>query len=84
MTRHPRKTKALRKPARRAARPARSARPEPLDAFIAAGAHALGLKIDTSWMPAVCGHLQITLRHGALVAALALPDDTEPAPVFKA
>jgi hypothetical protein len=87
MTRRPRKTKASRKPAprsRRAARPARSPRPEPLDDFIAAGARALGLKIDTAWMPAVRGHMQITLRHGALVAAFALPDDAEPAPVFKA
>ena len=35
-------------------------------------------------MPAVRGHLQVTLRHGALVAAFALPDDAEPAPVFRA
>ena len=35
-------------------------------------------------MPAVRGHLQVTLRLGALVAAFALPDDAEPAPVFKA
>ena len=27
---------------------------------------------------------QVTLRHGALVAEFALPDDAEPAPVFEA
>ena len=57
---------------------------DPLDDFIAAGARALDLKIDKAWMPAVRGHLQVTLRLGALVAAFALPDDAEPAPVFKA
>jgi hypothetical protein len=87
MTRRSRKTKALRKPARKrrkAAKPARVQRREPLDDFIAAGARALDLKIETSWMPAIRDHMQITLRHGALVAAFVLPDDAEPAPVFKA
>jgi hypothetical protein len=35
-------------------------------------------------MPAVREHLRVTLRLGALVAAFALSDDAEPAPVFKA
>ena len=35
-------------------------------------------------MPAVRGNLAVTLRLAALVAAFALPDDAEPAPVFKA
>ena len=74
MTRRPRKAKSARKPVRRsrkAAKPSASARHEPLDDFIAAGARALDLKIDKSWMPAVRGHLQVTLRHGALVATFA-------------
>jgi len=45
---------------------------DPLDDFIVAGARAFDLKIDEAWMPAVRGHLQVTLRHGALVAAFAL------------
>jgi hypothetical protein len=86
MTRHPKKAKAVRKVSRKVRKTAKPARPkhDPLDDFIAAGARALGLKIDKSWMPAVRGHLQVTLRHGALVAGFALPDDAEPAPVFKA
>jgi hypothetical protein len=86
----PRKTqtvrKALRKNRSTSRKVAKLARPkrDPLDDFIAAGARALDLKIDKAWMPAVRGHLQVTLRLGALVAAFALPDDAEPAPVFKA
>jgi hypothetical protein len=83
MTRRPRKAKAVRKPRKTAAHATLQGR-EPLDDFIAAGASALDLKIDKSWMPAVRMHLQVTLRHGALVSAFALPDDTEPAPIFKA
>lgn len=90
MTRRPRKAKTVRKVSRKnrskgrkAAKPAKPQH-DPLDDFIAAGARALDLKIDKAWMPAVRGHLQVTLRHGALVAAFALPDDAEPAPVFKA
>ena len=53
---------------------------DPLDAFIDAAAAALQLPIDPAWKPAVRGHLQVTLRHGATVAAFALPDEAEPAP----
>jgi len=86
MTRRPKKAKAVRKVARKARKVAKPAKPnrDPLDEFIAAGGRALDLKIDKAWMPAVRGHLQVTLRHGALVAGFALPDDAEPAPVFKA
>jgi Protein of unknown function (DUF4089) len=86
MMRRSRKTKSVRKvgrTVRKAAKPATVKR-DPLDDFIAAGARPLDLKIDKTWVPAVRGHLQVTLRHGALVAAFKLPDDAEPAPVFKA
>jgi hypothetical protein len=88
MTRRPRKAKAkaLRKrsqKSRKAERPAKRPLHDPLDDFIAAGARALDLKVDKAWMPAVRGHLQVTLRHGALVNGFALPDDAEPAPVFR-
>ena len=90
MTRRPRIAKTVREvsrknrsKSRKVAKPAKPKR-DPLDDFIAAGARALDLKIDKGWMPIVRGHLQVTLCHGALVAAFALPDDAEPAPVFKA
>jgi hypothetical protein len=93
MTRRPKKTRRTKnpaRPARAAPKPSRKAKsrtsnkPEPLDDFIAAGTHALDLKIDKAWLPAVRGHLEVTLRHGALVAAFAMPDDAEPAPIFEA
>ncbi len=87
MTRRPRKAKARGKPARtprKAARPARPQQPDALDDFIAAGARALDLRIDKAWLSAVRANVTVTLRLGALVAAFALPDDAEPAPVFKA
>jgi hypothetical protein len=83
MTRRPKK-KTVRKsvPKRRAA--AARAKPDQLDDFIAAGARALGLTIEKSWMPAVREHLRVTLAHGARVASFTLSDDAEPAPIFKA
>ena len=82
-------TRRLRKAKARSASPQSSSAQaadaaDPLDDFIAAAARALDLKIDKAWMPAVRDHLEVTLRHGALVADFALPDDAEPAPVFKA
>jgi hypothetical protein len=96
MTRRRKKTKAMRKPARKIAKAVKRAKkvarkkltkpPQPgsLDDFIAAGARTLGLKIDKAWLPAVHSHLEVALHHGALVASFALPDETDPAPVFEA
>jgi len=76
----------VRKASRKGCKIAKPAKPkrDPLDDFIAAGARALVFEIDKAWMPAVREHLRVTLRLGALAAAFALPDDAEPAPVFKA
>jgi Protein of unknown function (DUF4089) len=100
MTWRPRSKMPARKPARRARRVARAAprparkaaaakpaeppKPDPLDAFILAGARALGLKIAKGWMPAVRANLAVTLRHARSVESLELPDDAEPAPVYRA
>jgi hypothetical protein len=56
----------------------------PLDDFIAAAAAALDLPLDPAWKPAVKANLEVTLKHAALVMDFALPDEAEPAPVFKA
>jgi hypothetical protein len=84
-TRKPAKAVKRAKPPQRS-RPVRAAKAAaaPLDEFIVSGARALGLTIDKAWMPAVRSHLEVTLRHGATVTAFALPDEAEPAPVFKA
>jgi hypothetical protein len=57
---------------------------DPLDDFIDAAARALGLPLDAAWKPAVKANLEVTLRHAALVDQFTLPDDAEPAPVFRA
>ena len=64
--------------------PAKTTTPDPLDDFIVAGTHALGLKVEKSWMSAVRANLRVTLDQTAMVAAFPLPDDAEPAPVFRA
>jgi hypothetical protein len=58
--------------------------PDPLDEFIDAASRALDLPAEPSWRPAIKANLQVTLRQAALVAEFPLPDDAEPAPVFKA
>jgi len=59
--------------------------PEPkLDDFIGAAAAALDLPLRPEWMPAVKANLVVTLKHANFVADFALPDEAEPAPVFKA
>jgi 1-carboxybiuret hydrolase subunit AtzG-like len=57
---------------------------DPLDAFIVAAAQALDLPLQEAWKPAVKANLAVTLKHAALVAEFALPDEAEPAPVFRA
>jgi len=57
---------------------------DPLDDFIDAAAGALNLPVEPAWRPAIKANLQVTLRQAALVSEFALPDDAEPAPVFRA
>jgi hypothetical protein len=56
----------------------------PLDELITAAAAALALPIDPAWRPAVRAHLAVTLRFARSVEEFALPDESEPAPVFRA
>jgi hypothetical protein len=55
-----------------------------LDEFIEATAAALGLPLQADWKAAVKQNLDITLKHASTVADFVLPDEAEPAPVFKA
>ncbi len=57
---------------------------DPLDDYITAAADLLALPLDPAWRPAVRLHLDITLRLARHVAEIELPDDAEPAPVFRA
>jgi hypothetical protein len=55
-----------------------------LDPFIAASARALALPVNPAWYPTIRSNLEVTFRLAALVAEFRLPDDAEPAPVFRA
>jgi hypothetical protein len=55
-----------------------------IDGLVTASAQALGIKIEPAWYGGVKFNLQLIMRIGALVDEFALPDDTEPAPVFHA
>jgi hypothetical protein len=55
-----------------------------LDELIAASARVLALPVDPTWYPAIRFNLEVTFRLAALVADFKLPDDAEPAPVFRA
>jgi len=75
--------KAVRAPAAKRTR-ARRAHRDPLDRFVDAAAQALALPLEPAWKPAVRANLEVTLRLASLYADFPLPDDAEPAPVFKA
>ena len=55
-----------------------------LDVYIDAAAQVLGLTIQPDWKPAVRANLETTLQLAAMVAEKELPDEAEPAPVFRA
>jgi Protein of unknown function (DUF4089) len=57
---------------------------DPLDDFIDTAARALALPVEPDWKPAIAANLRVTLAFAEAVEAFPLPDDTEPAPVFKA
>jgi len=55
-----------------------------LDTHIDACAQALGVTIKPEWRPAVKANLAVSLTFARLVDEFELPDETEPANVFKA
>ena len=57
---------------------------EPPDDFIAAAATALDLPLEAEWQGAIKVNLAVTLKHANFVADFALPDEAEPAPIYKA
>ncbi len=55
-----------------------------LDDFIDAATAALNLPLEPAWKGAVKANLEVSLRHAAAYADFPLPDEAEPAPIFKA
>jgi len=54
------------------------------DPEIAVLAGLLGLTIEPAWLPAVRANLDVTLRFAKLVEEFPLPDESEPANVYRA
>jgi len=61
-----------------------TATPDPLDDYIDAVAKALALPVEEAWRPAIKANLEVSLRLARLVDEFALPDESEPAPIFAA
>jgi hypothetical protein len=57
---------------------------DPLDDYIDAVAKALALSVEEAWRPAIKANLEVSLRLARLVDDFALPDASEPAPIFAA
>ena len=57
---------------------------DPLEAYIDAAAQSLGIPLQPEWRGEIRANLAMTFKLAALVAEKELPDDAEPAPVFKA
>jgi hypothetical protein len=58
--------------------------PDALDAFIDSAAAALSLPVAPEWKPAIRANLAVTFALARLVDEFPLPDESEPAPVFRA
>jgi hypothetical protein len=58
--------------------------PDKLDDFITVASAALDLPLEEGWRPAIKANLEVALKLANLVAEFPLPDEAEPAPIFKA
>jgi 1-carboxybiuret hydrolase subunit AtzG-like protein len=76
--------KAGSKAARRVPRPKAKSQSDPIDRLIEASASALALTIEPAWKSSVRTNLQVIFAQAALFCDFELPDDAEPAPIFKA
>jgi hypothetical protein len=78
------RAKAAARPRKRTGKAAPVAPGHPLDDFIKAAALGLALPLEPQWLSAIKANLETNLRLAALVAEFALPDESEPAAVFRA
>jgi hypothetical protein len=78
-----RKAKSARR-SRTSGRPLRAKKADAAETLVAAAGQALALPIEASWRAGVTFNLQLLLKHATLVGEFPLPDEAEPAPVFRA
>jgi hypothetical protein len=88
-SRPPAKARARKKPpaSRKPAGSAKSSKAppsDPLDDFVQAAARVLALPVEPQWLAAIKSNLEVNLRLAAFVAEFALPDESDPAPIFRA
>ncbi|MBO0757438.1 MAG: DUF4089 domain-containing protein [Bradyrhizobiaceae bacterium] len=57
---------------------------DPLSDYIEAGGQLFELNIEPAWNPGVRANLEVIFRQAMLFMTFELPDDAEPAPIFKA
>ena len=53
-------------------------------AYVEAGCALLGLQLDPAWRSGVVDNLRVLMAQGATLLDPALPDEADPAPVFRA
>ncbi len=54
-----------------------------LEILIDAGTRLLAIPIDPAWKPAIKANLAVTLRLAASIDEFPLPDEADPAPVYR-
>src|SRR5579872_6785887 len=78
------KTRRTRPPGRAKANAPRAETPPTIAALVTAAAQTLALPIESSSRPAIEFNLQLLYSHAARIDEFVLPDEIEPAPVFRA
>ncbi len=58
--------------------------PQLTDEWVTAATLAMDITIDPAWAPSVRGHLTLMLRLAGTMLERPLPDEAEPAPVYRA
>ena len=59
-------------------------KPDPFDNMIEAAAEVFALDVEAARRPGVHANLRVMFGQAELFMAFELPDDAEPAPIFKA
>jgi hypothetical protein len=59
-------------------------RHRPIDEMVDAGTLALGLPLEADWRAGVIANLDLILQRASLLVDFSLPDECEPAPIFRA
>jgi hypothetical protein len=56
---------------------------DPLDTYIDTVAAALALPVDEAWKPSIRANLDVSLKMARMVQEFPLPDEIEPASIYR-